>query len=295
LAAAVGADPGALGRTLRALAHRGVFAETAPGVFALTPLAEPLRTDHPLSVRDTYALLASDVRAWAHLDHTARTGGPGFDRAHGIGYWDHLATHPADSAAVDRWMESASRLHLRTAAPAYPWRELASLVDVGGGTGVFLAGLLARQPGLRGALLDLPHVVAGADAVLRAAGVRERCEVLGASVFDGVPAGADAYLLKTVLPGFDDGAAEAALRAVRAAMRPDSRLLLMEAVLPAGDAFDVAKLFDVHTLVLTGGAHRTLAGTGRLLDRAGLRLVRTIPTPTLTILEAHPAAEPPEA
>jgi hypothetical protein len=278
---------------LRALCHRGVFTETEPGVFGLTPLSQPLRSDHPLSVRDTYALLASDVRAWAHLGHTARTGQPGFQRAHDQTYWQYLATHPDDGAAVDRWMENASRLHLRTVAPAYPWRELASLVDVAGGTGVFLAGILARHPELRGVLLDLPHVVAGAGRVLERAGVLHRCEVVGGDLFDGVPPGADAYLLKTVLPGFDDATAERTLRALRAAMRPDSRLLLLEAVLPEGDVFDVAKLFDVHTLVLTGGAHRTLADTGRLLDQAGLRLVRTIPTPTLTIIEARP--EPAEA
>ncbi|HEU4425613.1 MAG TPA: methyltransferase, partial [Pilimelia sp.] len=263
--------------------------------FALTPLAQPLRTDHPFSLRDTYALLACDVRAWARLAHTTRTGEAGFARAHGQAYWDYLASHPDDSAAVDRWMESATRLHLRTVLPAYAWNGFGTVVDVGGGTGAFLAGLLRRFPAMRGVLFDLPHVVAGAPAVLAAAGVADRCEVVaGDFLVDAVPAGADAYVLKTVLPGFDDRDAAAALRRVRAAMRPDSRLLALEAILPEGDAFDIAKLFDVHTMVLTGGAHRTLDQMRRLLRRAGLHLTAATPTVTLTVLEGHPDNRPPD-
>jgi O-methyltransferase domain len=286
LARRAGAHPGALRRTLRLLAAKGLFCEPAPDVYGLTPLSAPLRRDHPLTVRDTYTLLDCDVRAWGRLGHTARTGEPGFALANGAPYWEYLAGHPERSAAVDRWMENASRLHLRTVLPGYPWRELGTVVDVGGGTGGFLAGLLRRHPDQHGILFDLPHVVAGAPEVLAAAGVADRCRIVAGSFFDGVPAGADGYLLKTVLPGFPDDDAVAVLGTVRAAMRPDSRLIALEAVLPPGDAFDVAKLFDVHTLVLTGGAHRALADERALFTRAGLRLTRVVPTPTLTILEA---------
>jgi hypothetical protein len=286
LAERVGAHAPTLRRVLRALAAREIFTEPEPGVFGLTPLAQPLRTDHPLSLRESYTLLASDVQAWAGLPETIRTGEPAFDAVHGRGYWAYLADHPEESRRVDLWMRSVNRLHLRTVLPAYPWRELTTVVDAGGGNGAFLAGLLARYPRLRGTLLDLPHVVAAAGAVLAGAGVADRCAIVAGSFFDVVPAGADAYLLKTVLPGFTDADVALILARVRAAMRPDSRLLLLEAVLPPGDTFDVAKLFDVHTLVLTGGAHRDAEQTGSLLAAAGLRLARLIPTPTLTIIEA---------
>lgn len=291
LAEAAGADPGALLRLLRALAARGVFTEVGEAEFALTPLAEPLRGDHPMSLRDSFTVLDSDVRSWAQIGHTLRTGRPAFERVHGRSYWDHLAANPAESARVDDWMRSINRLHLRTLLGAYPWRRFGTLVDIGGGTGGFLAGLLARFPAVRGVLFDLPHVVAGAPAVLTGAGVADRCDVVSGSAFDAVPAGRDGYLLKTVLPGFDDDDAVRILGVVRAAMRPDSRLVLLEAVLPPGDTFDVAKLFDVHAMVLTGGAHRSSAQTGALLEQAGLRLGQVIATPTLTVLEALPTTE----
>ncbi|MGH3937197.1 MAG: methyltransferase [Pseudonocardiaceae bacterium] len=282
IAAKVGAHEGALQRALRALSCKGVFSEPEPGVFALTPLAEPLRSDHPLSLRDAYTLLASDVQAWAHLEHTIRTGEPAFEVAHGTDYWSHLAAHPDESVRVDLWLRSINRLHLRTVLPYVAWNELSTVVDVGGGNGSFLAGLLGRYPTLRGTLLDLPHVVVGANRILE--DVRDRADVVPGSFFDAVPAGADAYLLKTVLPGFDDDSAVRILTKVAAAMRPDSVLLLLEAVLPPGDAYDVAKLFDVHTMVLTGGAHRTAEQTAKLLAAAGLTLTDVTPTPTLTVL-----------
>ncbi|MEU7619797.1 methyltransferase [Micromonospora rifamycinica] len=288
LAAEAGAHERSLCRALRALAAKGIFTEPEPEVFALTPLAQPLRSDHPMSMRAVYTLLASDVQAWAELPHSLRTGEAAFDRAHGTDYWSHLADNPQESRRVDRWMHAITRLHLRTVLPCHPWGELAHVVDVGGGDGGFLAGLLGRYPAMRGTLLDLPHVVAAADRVLTEAGVRDRCAIVPGSFFDELPGGADAYLLKTVLPGFDDDQVVAVLRRVREAMRPDSRLLLLEAVLPPGDTFDVAKLYDVHTLVLTGGTHRTAEETATLLERAGLRLDTVRPTATLTILAATP-------
>ena len=288
LAAAVGADPATLARMLRALAAKGIFTEEEGG-FALTPLAQPLRSDHPLSLRDVYTLLASDLQAWTGLPYTIRTGEAAFDQVHGTDYWSYLAAHPDESVRVDKWMHSINRLHLRTVLPAYPWAELAHVVDVGGGNGGFLAGLLSRCKAMRGTLFDLPHVVTGAADVLADAGVADRCTVVPGSFFDRVPPGADAYLLKTVLPGFSDAQVVTVLSRVRAALPADGRVLLLEAVLPPGNAYDVAKLFDIHTMVLTGGRHRTAAETEQLCRAAGLRLVEVRPTPTLTLLDLRPA------
>ncbi|QLQ35876.1 methyltransferase [Micromonospora robiginosa] len=293
LADATGAHAPALLRALRALAGKGIFTEVEPEVFALTPLAEPLRADHPLSLRDAYPLLAADVRAWAGLDRCLRTGEAAFPRVHGADYWSYLERHPADSLAVDRWMSSLTKLHLRTVLPAWPWAQAREVVDVGGGDGAFLAGLLTRYRHLRGVLLDLPHVVAAAPALLDRAAVTDRCRVVPGSFFDPLPAGADLYVLKTILPGWDDAQATAILRRVAEAMRPESRLLLLEAIVPAGDAFDVAKLVDVHTLVLTAGRHRTHAELLDLLSDAGLRLDRVVGTPTLTVIAAGPAGARP--
>ncbi|MFC4014160.1 methyltransferase [Nonomuraea purpurea] len=288
LAEATGAHAPSLHRLLRALAGEGVFAETEPGVFGLTQLAQPLLTAHPLSLRAAYPLLPADINALARIDWCLRDGRAAFDRVYGEDYWSHLSRHPDQSAAVDAWMAGLNRVHLRTVASARDWGAARTVVDVGGGNGAFLAGLLARHHGLRGVLLDLPHVVAAAPGVLAEAGVADRCEIVPGSFFEQVPAGADLYVLKTVLPGWPDPQARSILRTIRAAMPATGTLVLLEAVIADDEKFDVAKLVDVHTLVVSGGRHRDRRELAALLAEAGFDLRRVVPTPTLTLVEAIP-------
>jgi hypothetical protein len=287
LAALTGTHAPTLERALRALACRGVFTEVCPGVFGLTDLAEPLRSDHPLSLREAYPLLAPEVAAWGRLDHTLRTGEAAFDVAHGTDFWSYLEARPDDSARFDASQEAVTRRELRSALAAYDWGSVSTVVDVGGGNGAFLAGILAAHPGLRGELLDQPHVVAPAARVLAEAGVDDRCGVHGGSFFDRVPTGGDVYLLKRILYGWDDERALELLRTVRAAMAPGSLLLLMEPVVEPGNDFSWGKLYDLLLVAMGGGGARTRAQLDSLFARAGLEPVRVIPTRMLPILEAR--------
>ncbi|MFI6042509.1 methyltransferase [Nocardia sp. NPDC051321] len=289
LARATGTDESALYRILRALACKGIFTEQHPGKFGMTPLSEVLRSDHPASLVGAYPFLPAEIAAWSRLDHCVRTGEAAFPLVHGERYWDYLRTHSDFRARVDEVSRSASRLHARTVLSLFPWSEVATVVDVGGGDGAFLAGLLARFPHLRGVLLDLPEVVSRAAELFSAAGIGERAEVVAGDFFDRVPAAADLYILKTVLPGWDDNAAGLILGKVRDAMREDSELLVLEAILPEGDTFDVAKLFDVQTLVSTGTRHRTRMELERLLGARGLAITAVAATPTLTVVQARRA------
>ena len=288
LARATSTEPEPLCRALRALASKGIFTEVTPHVFGLTGLSQPLRSDHPLSLRDAYPLLAAEIEAWAQFDHCVRTGEASFDKVHETDYWTWMATHAEDARLTNRVVASLNSLHLRSVWGAVPWHSFGTLVDVGGGTGGFLAGVLARFRTLQGILFDLPHVVATAPAVLAAAGVAERCAVVAGSFFDGLPPGADAYLVKTVLPGFHDTQAARILGRVREAMREDSVLLLLEAVIPPGNGYDVAKLLDVHALVLAGGRHRSPDELTALLASVDLTLTELIPTSSLTVVVARP-------
>jgi hypothetical protein len=285
LAWATGTEPDALSRALRALASKGIFTEAAPQVFGLTELAQPLRSDHPLSLRHAYPLLAADVEAWARFDHCVRTGEASFDLVHGMDYWTWMASHPTESAAFDASQQAATRLELRTVLPVYDWARLDTLVDVGGGNGAFLAGVLARFRDLKGILFDLPHVVAGAPAVLAEAGVADRCTVVAGSFFDVVPPGAGAYLLKRVLYGWDDERAVQLLQQVRVALPPHGRLLVLEPVVRPGNDEDVGKLYDLLLLAMAGSGARSQSEIEALLARAGLRLTTVVPTLMFTLLE----------
>lgn len=290
LAKRCNADPNALVRVLRALAGKGIFTESAPGVFGLTPLAQTLRSDHPVSLRDAYRFLVADLHAWAKFDYTLATGRSSFEYVHGMGYWEYMAKHPEDSRQFDATQAAGTRMELRTLLSAYDaWPTLKTVVDVGGGNGTFLAGLLARYPHLRGTLFDQPHVVAGAPDIMREAGVSERATIVGGSVFEEVPADGDAYLMKRFLWSWTDEQSHVLLGRVRAAMRDDSRLLLHEPVVYPGDTPEVGKVYDLILLAMGGGCARTEEGLGEVLGSAGLRIARVIPTPMFPLVEAVPS------
>ncbi|MGO9957716.1 MAG: methyltransferase [Solirubrobacteraceae bacterium] len=288
LAQRTGTHAPSLRRALRALACKAIFTEEPAGTFGLTPMAELLRADHPLSLKDAYKLMPADTAAWAQLDYTLRTGAPAFDHVHGAHLWDWLADHPDDAVRFDRGMEAMTRPEALAVSTSYEWGSLRTIVDVGGGNGAFLAALLGRHRDLSGILFDLPHVVAGAEEVLARSGVDDRCRVVAGSFFDEVPAGGDAFVLKRIVYGWDDERALELLRSVRRAMTPNSRILLLEPVVgAAGDEFGA--ILDIVMLVVDGGRARSEDELRGLLGQAGIELTRVLPTMMFPIVEGRPA------
>jgi hypothetical protein len=163
-------------------------------------------------------------------------------------------------------------------------------VDVGGGNGALLAGLLGVHPHLSGVVFDQPHVVAGARRTLEAAGLDGRCRIAEGSFFEGVPEGGDAYLLKFILHDWGDEDCAAILKNCRRAMPDSGRLLVIEILIEPGNTPDYGKYLDLNMLVLTKGRERTEAEYRALFRSAGFELSRIVPTGTeLSILECLPA------
>jgi len=55
---------------------------------------------------------------------------------------------------------------------------------------------------LGGVVFDLPHVVTGAQRAIEAAGLAGRCETAAGDMFESVPVGADAYVMKSIVHAF---------------------------------------------------------------------------------------------
>ena len=292
LAKRVGAHAPSLFRVLRALASRGVFAETANGRFKLTPLAATLCSDAPASQRDFVAMIVEGYNwsAWGELLHGVRTGERPFDQAHGMPGFEWLKQHPEDERTFAAAMASISRMENAAVARAYDFRGLRTLVDVGGAHGHLLATVLGRHRHLRGILFDQPQVVEAAarSSYFTARDLAARCEVQGGSFFDGVPVGADAYMMKYVIHDWDDERCLRILRNCREAMAPGGRVLLVEHVIEPGNRPDFGKLLDINMLVVApGGKERTRGEFGALLGGSGLRLRRIVPTASrVKVLEA---------
>jgi hypothetical protein len=293
LAVEVGADAQALRRVLRALASVGVFAEHADGCFALTPLSELLRSDAAGSMRDIASLYGEPWlwQAYGQLQHSVRTGAAAFERAHGESFYEYLQHHAGAAAAFQRAMSAFTAHEVQAIAVACErgdvWAGARTVVDVGGGQGALLAALLQRQAGLRGAVFDTTQVVATASQALHDAGVGARGTCVAGDFFEAVPAGADCYILKSVLHNWRDEPALAVLRNCRRAMPAHARLLIAERVIAPGSAGDEAKLFDINMLATVGGLERSADEYAALLEASGLRLQRVLPTASaLSVLEA---------
>ena len=279
LARACGADSGALLRLLRLLTSAGAFREDECGSFALTPVGE-LMTAAP--GRALVQLFAGEMvqHAWKGLLYSVQTGNPAFQHECGVGPVEYLASHPEEAANFDLAMTAATTQTALALAAAYDFPECGTIVDIGGGQGVLIAAILKANPHLRGVLFDLPRVAEGARGWIESAGFGDRCEVVGGDFFESAPGGGDIYLLKHIVHGWDDQRATAILTNVRRAMKPDSRLLVIEGLYPArvdtSPACIGPMLNDMNMLVTNGGRQRSEAEFRGLFDAAGLRLSRIV-------------------
>jgi hypothetical protein len=257
-----GADEDLLYRMLRALASDGVFAETEHGVFRNTKRSKLLRRNEPYS---DLAHLFGGVwyRAVGELD---ASGEPPFPRLFGTDFWSWLAEHPGERAAYDRAMEHGKDHRLDSLA-GVAWRGDELVVDVGGGNGSLLRGLLERHPGLRGIVFDVPETVRDESVF------DDRLAFVPGSFFESVPTG-DVYVLSGILVNWDDEHAEAILRTIRAAASDDSRLIAVERAVPPGNEPESAKWLDLLLLAHVGGRERDEAQWRELLGRTGFHLDR---------------------
>ena len=276
LAIAAGAEPQALHRLLRALASLGIFAEDEAGDFVLTPQAELLRSDVQGLLRDIALLYGEDWlwQSYGTMTHSVRTGAPAFAKVHGQPFYGYLHSHPRAAARFNAAMTGFSSHETEAILEAYDFSRVRSVADIGGGHGALLAALLRAHPQMTGTLFDLPSVVAGASPALDEMGIAERACVRAGDFFDEAPAGADLYVMKSVLHNWDDTDAARILATCRAAMAPEARLLVIERVVPEGNAPSEAKLFDINMLTVAGGRERTEAEYRRLFGEAGLALAR---------------------
>jgi len=290
IAVATGADESCISRLMRALCVVGVFRTNGEGRFALTGLGKPLQSNVPGSLRAMVITLGEvHYAAWAHLLESVKTGAPAFPHAFGAEMFDYLARENAAGTAFNRAMTDYSALSSCAVLLSYDFSGVRSIVDVGGGCGTLLTSILLMYPSMRGTLFDIAPVIAAAEQSLKAHPCRERCTMVSGNFLDCVPRDFDAYLMSSVIHDWDDERAIKILQNCRRSMGQQSRVLLVEFIVPAGGKKSFSKLLDLNMLVMNGGRERTESEYRRLFDAAGLRMTSVIPTLSpLCVLEATP-------
>lgn len=273
LATAIDADPAALRRLLRSLTSYGVFAENDADSFVHTEKSRALREDSPNSLK--YLVLWCTepwlLSLWGHLDESVRSGREVFSAKHGRRFYDCLHSEWPESARVfERAMSQQSRESANALAELLPLSQVSTIADVGGGQGLVLATLLERNPELRGFLLDLPAVVANADARLRPGGsLAGRVRLMPGDCLEEIPVQADLYLFKNILGADEDNSVRILRNAVRAA-RPGARMIIVDNFVDDGPGQQLSSALDLRMLLVIGGQKHTREGLLKIAERAGL-------------------------
>ena len=295
LAKATETHPPSLRRVMRLLASVGVFEEKEDGGFALTALGECLRADVPGSSRDMVLLFAGIgiQDSWKDLEWCVRTGEPAYRKRGAADAFAEMAKDPAQAANFDAAMADFTKMTAVAVAAAYDFTPLRTLVDVGGGNGALLLGILKAYAHLQGVVADRADVVERAKKEIAASGLGARCRAVAIDFFREVPGGADAYVLKHVIHDWDDERARTILANCRRVVPPNGRLLLVEGVYPpridGSPESRGAAANDVNMLVSTGGRQRSEAEFRSLYSAAGFRLTRIVPTPArASVIEGVP-------
>lgn len=291
LAAETGTHAQSLHRIMRALAGEGLFNFDDLGRFSLTPAGAVLRSDLPMSLHYWALLMLGKVHSgtWEDLMRTTRTGESAFQHRFGMDLWQYCAQDTEHARLFAAAMAGFTTTYIRDLLSSYSFAAFKRIVDVGGGDGSLLIGILRANREIEGVVFDLPQVVAQAKQRIDEAGFTDRCIASGGDALVEVPRGGDAYILSRVIHDWDDDNARKILVNCRKALTAVGRILVIERAMPDSaketasiPAFLLSdiNLTDLNMMVMTSGRERTIREYQSLFAQAGLDLIRVIPTHT---------------
>lgn len=300
LAEASGCNVDALRRLLLAMTALELCEPVAGDGWRLTHRGRLLCRDAPQSLHHWARHAGEGLwQRLGELPQAVRTAASWPERHHGVGGYERLAVDAQARAVFDHAMVELTRLAAPELVALFPLDAVRCVADVGGGRGELLGAVLQRAAAARGILQDRPAALEGAAQWLERFGVAARCRLEAGDFFDGVPAGADLYLLKSVLHNWDDEACRRILVRCADAMSAEARLLVIERLRPDAPGHgerdrEVART-DLNMLVSLSGRERNRGEYALLFADAGLRLEAVRETVSgWSVLEArHGAARAP--
>lgn len=280
LARAVYADRQSLHRFLRMMVVVNLLVQHGDGGFALSALGELLRTDHPDSLCNRILYIGEvNYPAAQGMSHAVQTGEPGFDHIFSMPFFEYFSRNPHIGALFNELMSQGVEDRVAGIVLAYDFSKARSIVDVGGGKGTLISAILKANSQATGILFDAPSVLAEAENYLAANGLAERCQTVSGDFFqDDLPPDADIYILSNILHDWEDASVAQILNNCSGVMLPDSRLLVIEQLMPKHvlDA-PVTVASDLSMMLLLRGRERTEAEYREILSQAGLQVTSLIP------------------
>jgi hypothetical protein len=272
--------PGSLYRVMRALVSQGIFRRNKDGRFANSSLSKPL-IDGKGSLRYVIRQHLGKIN-WSVFNdimYTVKTGKDAFSYQKGQRIYEFLAEHKTESALFDRSMTDLTGFSIEPLLNSYDFSGYKTIADIGGGEGLLLANILYKHKELNGILLDLPLGLINSFDILHKYGVAERVQVIPADFLETMPAVADAYIVKNIIPNWSDEEGVKILSNIRRVLPDQGKILLIELVVEEGNRASYAKIIDIQMMVcMQDGKERTLKEFKTIIDNAGLRIEKIVPT-----------------
>lgn len=292
LATKVGGETGLVQRFASYLVSSGILESPSPGCLAHTTRSQAYRTGQvaAMFVVHVYTFLLRPVASWSAYFDANGLAEPKTPDSIPLGWatgHPHLSLYgilDAEPALADLFngaqagsagiypLKGTYDLGWLQSALADADAERPAIVDIGGGTGLAMRDILVDHPFIppaQCAVFDFPKTVAKA----KREGTLAEVNMVGGSMLERLPQqirGARVYQFRRVLSDFPDAAIELALRNVRDACEPDTRVLIVEELLtPQRSRFFLAQ--DISVLNF-GGKRRSETMFGVLADRAGFRI-----------------------
>ncbi len=186
LAERVGADPDALLRLVRAIADADLMVEYDDGRWSLSNRGVLLRSDHPSGLASLVRMQTwgPNLLTWERMADAVRTGRGMFEEVNGAPVWEALSGEPEEETIFNAAMARRGAGQAAAVLEACDFAGIGLVVDVGGGSGALLEGLLSAHAGLRGVVADRPDVAAEAERRMAAAGLSDRFGGVAADFFD---------------------------------------------------------------------------------------------------------------
>jgi hypothetical protein len=275
-------DPALSYRLLRALSSIGLLREDRQLNFSITSMGELLCRNNPQTLRGV-ALLEEGPEhyaIWKHLTAMVKDGKQdGFVREFGQRIFDYAANHPSYAEVFNQAMSSYSASQTRwvlEALDGYDFSEIQHICDIGGGHGHLICNLLLRHPHLRGTVLEMEKVIQDKTMLwANKMGIAaDRCNYVSGDMFNDVPI-SNAYLMKMILHDWDDKECLKILSSIQRVSATETRLFIIEHLVPGPETPHFSKLFDIHMLCALTGKERTEEEYLALLKQAGFKHIRT--------------------
>ena len=169
-------------------------------------------------------------------------------------------------------------------ATQIPLQNATTLLDVGGGTGIYSIAFLRANPQLRAIVFDRPEVLKTAEVFVADYGVAARVQLQSGDMFADPLPHADVILLSNILHDWDVTECQTLIHRCAAALNPCGRLIIHDVLL--NDELDgplPIALYSAALFTLTEGRAYSASEYNGWLRNAGLQ-----PQPPIaTLIHCH--------